>query len=273
MARTAARPGPWRPTPFLLGSGLLHVAGLVGLAVAPRHWRWILGTLLANHCAIAAVGLWPQSRWLGRNLVRLPAAAARRGEVALTFDDGPDPAVTPRVLDRLAECGARASFFLVGRRAAACPELAAEIARRGHRVENHTWSHPNSFALYPPRALGREVSRAQEALARAAGAAPRLFRAPAGFRNPALDPVLAAAGLTLASWTRRGYDTVDGRPERVAGRLLSGLVPGDVLLLHDGPTAARTASGSPVVLEALPRVLDGLAARGLTAVPLAAGAE
>jgi peptidoglycan/xylan/chitin deacetylase (PgdA/CDA1 family) len=222
---------------------------------------------------LTAASLWPQSDWLGENLVRLPAAAARRGEVALTFDDGPDPEITPRVLDLLAERGVLATFFLIGRHAAAHPDLAAEITRRGHRVENHTWSHPWSFALHLPGALAREVARAQEAVTRAAGSAPRLFRAPAGFRNPALEPVLAAAGLTLASWTRRGFDTVDGRPERVANRLLSGLEAGDVLLLHDGPSAARTPAGRPVVLEALPRVLDGLAARGLTAVPFTAGVE
>jgi peptidoglycan/xylan/chitin deacetylase (PgdA/CDA1 family) len=270
---------PWRPTPFLAASGLLHAAGLLALAAAPRHWRWIAGTLMADHCAIAASGLWPRSTWLGANLARLPAAAARRGEVALTFDDGPDPEVTPLVLDRLAERGVQATFFLVGRRAAACPEIAAEIVRRGHRVENHTWSHPNSFALYPWQAQAREVGRAQEVLAEIVGgagnggSAPRLFRAPAGFRNPLLDPLLAAAGLRLASWTRRGYDTVDGRPHRVAGRLLAGLSAGDVLLLHDGPTVARTPGGRPVVLEALPRVLDGIALHGLTPVPFVAGAE
>jgi peptidoglycan/xylan/chitin deacetylase (PgdA/CDA1 family) len=270
----------WRPTPFLAASGLLHVAGLAALAAAPRRWPWIAGALLADHIAIAANGLWPQSTWLGPNLARLPAAAARRGEVALTFDDGPDPVVTPQVLDRLAERGARATFFLVGRRAATHPEIAAEIVRRGHRVENHTWSHPNSFALYPWQALVREVRQAQEVLADLSGSAgsgektaPRLFRAPAGFRNPLLDPVLAAAGLTLASWTRRGFDTVDRSADRVAGRLLSGLAAGDVLLLHDGPTVARTPGGVPVVLEALPRVLDGIAHRGLTPVPFAAGGE
>src|SRR5262249_7374121 len=123
------------------------------------------------------------------------------------------------------------------------PDLAAEIVRRGHRVENHTWSHPHSFAFFLPKALSREVRQAQEALAEIAAQAPRLFRAPAGIRNPCLDPVLTAAGLTLASWTRRGYDTVDRRADRVAGRLVSGLAAGDVLLLHDRPTVARTAGG------------------------------
>jgi peptidoglycan/xylan/chitin deacetylase (PgdA/CDA1 family) len=268
----------WRPTPFLAASGALHAAGLAALALAPRRWPWIAGTLMANHCALAVASMWPQSTWLGPNLTRLPEAAVRRGEVALTFDDGPDPEITPRVLDRLDERSVRASFFLIGQRARAFPDLAAEIVRRGHRVENHTWSHPHSFAFFLPPALNREVGRAQETLeeivgAIGAGQAPRLFRAPAGIRNPCLDPVLAAAGLTLASWTRRGYDTVDRQAGRVAARLLSGLAAGDVLLLHDGPTVARTESGRPVVLEALPRVLDGIARQGLTPAPFAAGVE
>lgn len=269
----AAPPGaPARPsgawTPLLAGSAALHLAGLAALALAPRRWPLVAVALLADHCAIAGAGLWPRSALLGPNLSRLPESAARRGEVALTFDDGPDPAVTPRVLDLLDRHGARASFFCIGRRAAACPELAAEIARRGHAVENHSHTHPHAFVLYPPRALGREIDAAQAALARAAGRAPRLFRAPAGLRSFLLERELAARGLALASWTRRAFDTVRGRPQAVAAALLAGLAPGDVLLLHDGGSA-RTAGGSPVVLEALPRVLDGIAERGLRPVPLA----
>jgi peptidoglycan/xylan/chitin deacetylase (PgdA/CDA1 family) len=189
--------------------------------------------------------------------------------VALTFDDGPDPEVTPRVLDLLAERGARATFFCIGRRARAHPEIVAEIVRRGHEVENHTWSHPNSFACYPPGPMRREIVRAQEALAETAGRRPRYFRAPAGIRNPLLDPLLHAQGLTLVSWTRRGFDTVAREPERVARRLLRGLAGGDVLLLHDG-SAARDRQGTPVVLEVLPRLLDALEDRGLTGVPFSA---
>jgi len=257
----------WRPSPLVLASLGLHAAGAVALALAPRRWRWIAGALFADHVVLTAAGLWPQSPFLGANLTRLPAAAAERGEVALTFDDGPDPEVTPGVLDLLDRWGARASFFLIGRRAAARPELAAEIVRRGHRVENHTWSHPAAFCCYPAAAQRREIERAQEAIARAAGSAPAWFRAPAGLRNPLLDRELCASGLRLAAWTRRGYDTVERRPERVARRLLSGLAGGDVLLLHDG-SSARDRQGRPVVLDALPRILDAAAGRGLRLVPL-----
>jgi peptidoglycan/xylan/chitin deacetylase (PgdA/CDA1 family) len=256
----------WRPTPLFLGSAGLHAAAAVALALVPRHWPWIAGTLFANHVALAAVSMTPRSRLLGPNLSRLPESAAARGEVALTFDDGPDPEVTPRVLDLLEEHGARATFFCIGRRARAYPEIVADIVRRGHPVENHTWSHPNGFACLPPGPMRRQIARAQEALAATAGCLPRYFRAPAGIRNPLLDPLLHAEGLTLVSWTRRGFDTMEREPERVTRRLLRNLAAGDVLLLHDG-SAARDRRGVPVVLEALPRLLDALAARGWTGVP------
>jgi peptidoglycan-N-acetylglucosamine deacetylase len=266
-AGEAAAPRAWRPAPLLTASASLHVAAAAALAAAPHHWRLAVAALVGNHTVLAVAGLWPRSRLLGPNLCRLPGAAARRGEVALTFDDGPDPRVTPAVLDCLERYGVRASFFCIGRRAETHPELVAETVRRGHRVENHSYSHPAAFTCYPPAALRREVGRAQEALARAGGVRPRWFRAPAGFRGPLLERELAAAGLHLASWTRRGFDTVSRDPGRVAGRLLKGAAGGDVLLLHDG-SAARGRGGAPVVLAALPRLLDELARRGLRGVPL-----
>jgi peptidoglycan/xylan/chitin deacetylase (PgdA/CDA1 family) len=97
--------------------------------------------------------------------------------------------------------------------------------------------------------------------------APRFFRAPFGTRSPLLDPALARLGLSLVSWTRRGYDTVDGDAARVLRRLVSGLAAGDVLLLHDGVTV-REHRAEPTVLAVLPWLLDELAARGLKAVSL-----
>jgi peptidoglycan-N-acetylglucosamine deacetylase len=255
---------PYRPPALFLGSLGLHAAGLVTLAAAPPLWPAVAAGLFANHVVLATATLTPRSQWAGPNLVRLPASG--RSEVALTFDDGPDPAITPRVLDLLDRSGARATFFCIGRRAAAHPELVAEIVRRGHRVENHTWSHPNLFACYLPPALRREIESTQDVLERAAGRRPRLFRAPAGFRNPLLDGVLHRAGLRLVSWTRRGFDAVEKDPAAIARRLLTGLADGDILLLHDG--SALRGGGNPVVLEVLPRVLETLAERGLRSVAI-----
>ena len=264
-------PRPYRLPPLLLGSLGLHAAGAAALAAAPRHWRLVAGALVANHVVLAAASLWPRSPFVGANLLRLPPAghgvAADRGEIALTFDDGPDPEVTPRVLDLLDGAGARASFFVIGRRARAHPELTAEIARRGHHVENHTDTHPHLFACYTAGPLRREVERAQSAVAAATGRRPKLFRAPAGLRNPLLDWVLHRADLRLVSWTRRGFDAVDRDPAAIARRLLAGLAPGDILLLHDGRATARPA-GNPVVLQVLPRLLDALARQGFRSVPV-----
>jgi peptidoglycan/xylan/chitin deacetylase (PgdA/CDA1 family) len=258
---------PYRPPALVLGALALHAAGAVALAAAPRHWRAVAGTLFASHVTLTAASLWPRSPWMGANLLRLPPADSAAAEVALTFDDGPDPDVTPRVLDLLDGAGMRASFFVIGRRARAHPALTAEIARLGHRVENHTDTHPHLFACYPAGLLRREVERTQSTVAAATGRRPRLFRAPAGLRNPLLDWVLHRTGLRLVSWTRRGFDAVDRNPAAIARRLLAGLTPGDILLLHDGRATAQPA-GNPVVLEVLPRLLDALARRGLRSVSI-----
>jgi peptidoglycan/xylan/chitin deacetylase (PgdA/CDA1 family) len=222
--------------------------------------------MVADHSVVVAASLWPRSTLLGPNLVRLPTPGSRQ-EVALTFDDGPDPAVTPLVLDQLHEADARATFFCVGQRAEVEPALVEEIVRRGHRVENHSFRHSKVFSFYHPQRLARDIEQTQRVLERLSGHRPRFFRAPAGIRSPWLDLILARRHLHLVSWTRRGFDTVDRDPSRVAGRLIDGLSAGDVLVLHDGD-CARDGSGRPVVLEALPRVLDELHRQGLRSVAL-----
>jgi peptidoglycan/xylan/chitin deacetylase (PgdA/CDA1 family) len=253
-----------RLPPFLRVSVGLHAAGMATLALAPERWPLVVGGLLLDHGLIGAAALWPRSTLLGANVTRLEGAS---GEVALTFDDGPHPDVTPALLDRLDHRRARATFFCVGRKVAAHPDLASEVHRRGHRVENHTYGHPHGFGFYGPLAMEREIRAAQDAIAAATGRAPRLFRAPVGIRNPWLDGVLARLDLRLVSWTRRGLDTVHADASGVAARLLRGLAPGDILLLHDG-SSARDASGRAVTLDALDRVLDGLEAAGLRSVPI-----
>ena len=255
----APRARPWRPAPAVGLSLLLHAAAVATLVASPGLWPWVIGGLAANHYLLSIAVLWPRGRILGPNLVRLPAAAAARNEVSLNFDDGPDPEVTPRVLDLLDRHQARASFFCIGEKAAAFPELVREIARRGHSVENHSYCHPNVFAFFGLARLRREVDAAQAAIAGLTGRAPEFFRAPAGFRSPLLDPVMAACGLRYVSWTRRGFDTVSSNADAVLQRLTRGLKPGDILLMHDG---------APVVLAVLPALLDQLGARGLKSVTL-----
>jgi peptidoglycan/xylan/chitin deacetylase (PgdA/CDA1 family) len=257
----------WRPAPALAGSVGLHCVACAAAIVVPEQAPWALATVAGNHLVLGAAGLWPRSSLLGRNVTRLPAQAASRGEVALTFDDGPHPQHTPRMLDLLQARGVRATFFCVAAAARTQRELVREIVRRGHRVENHSLRHRATFPLHSVRGFRAELSAAQEILAELTGRAPRFFRAPAGLRNPLLDPALQSLGLTLVSWTRRGLDARDGNAATVMGRLTRGLRAGDILVLHDGG-AARTRSGTPVSLEVLPRVLDALAQARLRPVTL-----
>jgi len=249
-----------RLPPALRVSLLLHAAAAVVLATHPDAWPWALGVLGANHLALFLAVLRPRGQLLGPNLVRLPAAAVRRREIALTFDDGPDPEVTPRVLDLLDRFQAKASFFCIGEKAAAYTELVKEIARRGHSVENHSYRHHLAFAFFGISRLRREVDAAQATVASITGRPPVFFRAPAGFRSPLLDPLLAPRGLRYVSWTRRGFDAAIGDPKRVLRQLTLGLAAGDVLLMHDT---------GPVVLAVLPALLEQISAQGLKAVSLA----
>ena len=263
-----ARARPWRPVLSVWLSALVHVGALACAAVQPELWRWALGAIVANHLLLAAAVLWPRGTVVGPNLVRLPPAAAARNEISLNFDDGPDPEVTPRVLEVLDRYRVRASFFCIGRKAAAFPELVWEIVRRGHSVENHSHRHSLAFAFYGYSSLKQEVEASQRTIAGISGRPPAFFRAPAGFRSPLLDPVMAACGLRYVSWTRRGFDTVSCDADTVLGRLAKGFAPGDILLMHDSGSAC-TSAGEPVVLAVLPRLLELAAARGFKPVTLA----
>jgi peptidoglycan/xylan/chitin deacetylase (PgdA/CDA1 family) len=257
----------WRMPTLVKVSAALHLGAGAAVFAAPALWPWALGAVALDHALVTATGLWPRSTWLGPNLRRLPEASAARAEVSLTIDDGPDPDVTPAVLDLLDAAGARATFFCIATHAEAHPQLCREIVQRGHSVQNHSHCHSHTFSLLGTRAFAREIGRAQDALAQITGQRPRFFRAPAGLRNPFLDPVLFDQRLQLVSWTRRGFDTRSRDSADVLARLARGLAAGDILLLHDG-NAARTAGGRPVVLDVLPRLLERVAAAGLRAVTL-----
>jgi peptidoglycan/xylan/chitin deacetylase (PgdA/CDA1 family) len=271
MNHDAPRPGDvsrrWSPPPLLYVSAAVHLGAAAAALARPRMWPWALGAVALNHVALAAAGLWPRSQLLGPNWIRLPAHNGVAAGVAITIDDGPDPAVTPQVLSQLAAHRAHATFFCVGERVERYADLAREIASRGHAIENHSQRHRHNFSLLGPGGMSAEISRAQDSILRVTGSRPRFFRAPAGLRNPFLDPVLTRLQLRLASWTRRGFDTVSTNADVVYRRLADSLQDGDILLLHDG-NAARSRGGKPVILEVLPRLLDVLASKQLRPVTL-----
>ena len=245
----------WKPSIAIKLSILVLVGSIPFTLWQTSLWPWTLGVVCINHLILTIAGLLPRSTLLGLNIVRLPREAALRGEVAITIDDGPDPEVTPQVLDILDRHHAKATFFCIGKLALLYPELCREIVRRGHAVENHSLSHNWYFSLLDPWSTHREVRGAQILLGEITGQSPAFFRATAGLRNPALDPVLAHLGLRLCSWSKRGFDTRVNDADAVFNSLVRDLKGGDILLLHDG-SAARTVEGKPVILDVLPRLLE-----------------
>lgn len=192
--------------------------------------------------------------------LRMRCRARRAGRrVALTFDDGPDPQRTPAVLDLLARQEVRATFFVVGARAEAHPELVRRMATEGHVVGNHSYTHSWRFPL---RSLGRtveELRRTGEVLHRITGRQPRLFRPPFGVTNPTIARAVRRLGLDPVGWSIRSLDTMGQSPERVAARILRRLHPGAVILLHD------RCAGSERLVGLL---VEGLRSRGLEPVTL-----
>lgn len=257
----------WRPTPFVKASFALHAVSAIAAGASPTTWPWALTAVAANQVLIGAAVMWPKSTWIGENVRRLPPTSIEKNEIALTFDDGPDPEVTPRVLDLLDSTGHTASFYVVGERAVKYPDVIQHIVKRGHAVENHSHQHANGFAFYGPSRLYRELEAAQQAIGDIAGSLPRFFRAPMGFRTPFLDPVLARLGLHYTSWTRRGFDSTAKNPTPVLQRLVTGLRAGDILLLHDGSMLSACRE-PPIVLSLLPELLKKISASGLRSVTL-----
>lgn len=199
-------------------------------------WRAGAAALLLSHGALVWATLWPRSRWLSPVLTRLPTV---RRVVWLTIDDGPS-AQTMAILDLLDAHAAKATFFVVGERAAARPALVGEIVRRGHTLGNHSATHPQAwFWALPPARMRAEIAGTQAVLAELTGVAPRWFRAVVGMANPFVAAELKRHGLARVAWCARGFDAVAGDPAAVVARIERGLRPGAIVLLHEGAAHGR----------------------------------
>jgi peptidoglycan/xylan/chitin deacetylase (PgdA/CDA1 family) len=196
----------------------------------------------------------------GRGVVHRGPSSRRA--VALTFDDGPDPVYTPQVLDALARAGARATFFLIGERAARYPHIARAIASAGHEVGSHTHRHRHLWTL-SPAATRAEMRRAAEAIAAAAGVVPRYFRPPWGKFNLTAYRYAAVLGQVRVLWSLRpeGWRSV-GSAEVLVERVARRLHAGAIVDLHDGAHWRLAPPAAPAAVGALPALLDLLRARG-----------
>ena len=205
--------------------------------------------LAAGGCAYAA--MWPGSQLFGRTLI----APRRPGELALTFDDGPNPAWTPRLLEILASHDVRATFFLVGSHAQAEPELVRRIVAAGHLIGNHSWSHPN-LALTPASRVKEELTRTSQTLEQITGAPVRYFRPPYGARRPAVLRLARSLGMTPVLWNAMTSDWKEPSSEAIAERLtrvidrLERRGRTANIVLHDGSHRGLGANRWPSVAAA-----------------------
>lgn len=186
--------------------------------------------------------------------------------VALTFDDGPSPEHTPRVLDLLDAARVRATFFVIGKKAAAHPEIVRAIVERGHAVGVHGHDHDRLLALRTPARVGDDLEKCIAAVEGITGVRPTLFRPPVGITSPRIARALEEFDVTVVGWSVRALDGWAGaRPDRVAARVVPKLEDGAIVLLHD---AAERDDHTPAGIEALPRILAAMRDRDLEGVRL-----
>lgn len=261
-------PGPHRvprhPHAWWIALGLSQAL----VAAAWWQWGWRLGLplMLASHVPFLWGTLRPGSRLFSPVLTRLPTTGP---VVWLTIDDGPSDD-TAAMLDLLDAHAAKATFFLVGERARARPQLVREIVRRGHGIGNHSHGHPQSvfWALGPAR-MRDEVGSAQAELIDISGVVPRWFRAVVGMANPFLAAALREHGLARVAWSARGYDAVAAGPATVVARIERALAPGAIVLMHEGARHGRNVD----TLQRLLQRLDALGYRTVLPEALEGAAE
>lgn len=189
----------------------------------------------------------------GPTLGRIPSD---RKVVALTFDDGPNPDATPVILDTLRRKGVRATFFVLGSHAERWPELVQRISHEGHQLGNHGYFH-RKLHFKSPFYVSRDIKLGIRAIRRAGAPAPRLFRAPHGFRSPWTTPIASSYGERTVGWSLGVWDSDRPGADEIVKRTLEGVSPGSIILLHDGdgynPDGDRmqTAAALPIIIDRL----------------------
>lgn len=174
----------------------------------------------------------------------------RNNEVAITFDDGPNPKFTPLVLKLLEKYNAQATFFCIGKHIEEQPEVFKSIIKNGHTIGNHTYSHSNKFGLFSTQEVITELQKTQNIIEKYTGLVPMLYRPAFGVTNPKIKRAVKTIGLRTVGWNKRSLDTTPLKEQVVLSRITKHLKKGDIILLHD------TSEKTIVVLEQLLLILQ-----------------
>ncbi len=234
----------------------LSVGGAIRPLLALAMCLPLLVTIFVGVC-------FPVTGVFGRPLYR---GVSGRRELALTFDDGPDPRFTPELLDLLDARQQRATFFVIGARAAQHPELLLDMARRGHEIANHTWSHSYLTPFMSPDTLAAELLRTNATVEAATGQRPRWFRPPVGLMSPRVTLGAELAKMEIVTWTATARDgTERTNADEAFARLEPALSAGAILVLHD---ARFRGQSEPNAVRVVSRLLDRMEVLGLRSVTL-----
>lgn len=221
-------------------------------------FMWIvMGTLGLIYLGITAYG----SYQIQANYFFTSIHKGKKKAVSLTFDDGPDPEFTPRILAVLKEKKVKATFFVIGKKAEKYPELLRQIDEEGHTIANHSYSHHVLIAFFSTARLTKDLARCNEVIHAAIGKTPTLFRPPFGVTNPRYPKALRENGLTSVGWSLRSMDTQAKNKYRLIDNIISGLKGSDIILLHDRMEVTATS---------LEDIIEHIYSRRLSIEPLPA---
>ena len=223
----------------------------------------------AGLSAAAALALWYSVLYSGSGIVAPVIKTIHPHKaVALTFDDGPTPGFTDRVLDILRRHHAHASFFLIGSHVKQHPELVQRMLSEGHTIGNHTWDHHHHGVWHGEAYWQDQLQRTSAALAEITGREPALFRAPMGFKTPPQARAVRHSAMRYIAWRVRAWDTLKISPHTICRIVTSQIRPGDIVTMHDGLEPARRNCSQESTVQALPEILKILKSRSLASMSL-----
>ena len=216
-----------------------------------RHYWWLAFVVFLYLLFLFLAVLIPQLNFFVESLHRIPASG---NSVVLTFDDGPMPGHTEKVLAVLAEKKAKACFFLIGKNMEEHPELVKQIISEGHQVGHHSYSHVNTFPMWSTQKVKEDIAKAASILGNITGQQNLRFRIPFGLSNPNIAKAIQQCNFQSIGWSLRTYDTMSKSKEQLVQTILSKVKAGDIILLHDWGT---------YTVDALPEIIDGVRGKGL----------
>ncbi len=246
----------------------VHIIGIIALlsAVFLSYFE-IRFSIIPLVCFLSTCLIAPFFPGMSYFLPIITQGESKQKAVALTFDDGPDPISTSKLLTLLSKYNAKATFFVTGNKAAMYPELIREIIQTGHTIGNHTFNHDTLIMLKSTKTLWNEIQSAQDVLKKY-GIQPIAFRPPAGITNPKLGSVLAKLGMYCVNFRCRAFDAGNRQIRNLSEKILHKVRPGDIILLHDViPAKTKDTHLSDWLME-IERILIGIKTKDFVVLPL-----